>query len=294
MNAINALERSEFDPRIHEDLSNPPPQTVAFTDAFRRFAEQIVSKRRQEEEMASAAAIQRSLLPAAGVLEPVADLLDLDATMRPAREVGGDFYDYFLLDARRVAFFLGDVCGKGLPASLFAATVVTALRTTIREEPRLETAVARANAILCRDNAASMFATAFIGVLDLESGDLAYCNCGHNPPLIVDDGALTQLPATGIPLAMIDTASASERRVRLEKARKLIVYSDGVTEALNPREEEYGEERLAQTAVALAGMGANEAVPRILAEVDSFAEGAEQSDDITCIVLERRGARERS
>ena len=219
-NALDALERSEFDPRILADLQNPPPGTAAFTEAFRRFAEQIVSKRAQQAEMASAAAIQRSLLPSDGVLSAIADRVDVHAMIRPAREVGGDFYDFFLLDENRLVLAVGDVCGKGLPASLFAAIAVTVLRTTLRDELNLSQAMARANAILCRDNAASLFATLFICILDLRTGGLEYCNCGHNPPLIVSGRKVSALPATGLPLAMIDDRVAGVAQSRTRRGRR--------------------------------------------------------------------------
>ena len=103
--------------------------------------------------------------------------------MRPAREVGGDFYDFIPLDSNRLALVVGDVCGKGMPASLFMSVVVTVLRMAAREEQNAASAIARANALLCQDNKASMFATCFFAVLHLSEGVLEYCNCGHNAPI---------------------------------------------------------------------------------------------------------------
>lgn len=288
-NALSALERSEFDPRILDDLTNPPPQTAAFTEAFRRFADQIVSKRRQEAEMASAAAIQRSLLPDITCISPFAHDIELQATIRPAREVGGDFYDFFLLDDQRLVVAVGDVCGKGLPASLFAAIAVTVLRTTLRDETSLDRAMARANAILCRDNAASMFATLFIGVLDVGSGRLEYCNCGHNAPLIVSGKSMRHLPATGLPLAMLDDRVASVSETNLAPNDILILYSDGITEALNVEGEEFGDERLADAVADLVRDSAANLVQGLVTAADCFAGGAEQADDMTCLAVRLLG-----
>jgi sigma-B regulation protein RsbU (phosphoserine phosphatase) len=208
--------------------------------------------------------------------------------MRPAREIAGDFYDFFLIDPKRLVIAVGDVCGKGLPASLFAAIAVTVLRTTIREEANLEKAITRANSILCRDNAASLFATLFIGALDLESGRLDYCNCGHNAPMIVSANGVRTLPATGLPLAMMEDHAPVMKQTTLSSAEALVVYSDGITEALNAAGQEFGEDRLAETAQLLDNDATRAAVDRIIEAVDGFAGGCEQSDDITCAVIRRR------
>ena len=163
-NALAALERREFDSRILEQLENPPPQLAEFSAAFHRFASQILDKRRQHDEMASAAIIQQSFLPKTSNLAAIEGVLELHAEMRPAREVGGDFYDFFMLDADHFAIAIGDVCGKGIAASLFMAVVVTVLRTAAREEKDVASTISRANSLLCRDNASSMFATAFYAV----------------------------------------------------------------------------------------------------------------------------------
>ena len=181
-NALAALERREFDSRILEQLENPPPQLAEFSAAFHRFASQILDKRRQHDEMASAAIIQQSFLPKTSNLAAIEGVLELHAEMRPAREVGGDFYDFFMLDANHLAIAIGDICGKGIAASLFMAVVVTVLRTAAHEEKNVASIISRANSLLCRDNASSMFATAFYAVLNLRSGVLEYCNCGHNAP----------------------------------------------------------------------------------------------------------------
>ena len=285
-NALTALEKREFDPRILEDLRNPPPQLAEFAAIFRRFAGQILDKRRHQDEMASAAVIQQSLLPKRDLLESLAERLDIHAAMRPARDVGGDFYDVFLLDPHRLAFAIGDICGKGLPASLFMAIVVTVLRTTAREQPTVGAAIARANAILCRDNAASMFATAFFGVLDLRTGEIEYCNCGHNAPLVVSaDGTTRMLPATGLPLALYEDRSATPATLTLARGESLVLFTDGVTEAVNTGLQEFGDDRLLEETLSHRGVGAEQLVARLFAAVDAFAGDADQADDITCIVV---------
>jgi phosphoserine phosphatase RsbU/P len=233
-NALAALERREFDSRILEQLENPPPQLAEFSAAFHRFASQILDKRRQHDEMASAAIIQQSFLPKTSNLAAIEGVLELHAEMRPAREVGGDFYDFFMLDADHFAIAIGDVCGKGIAASLFMAVVVTVLRTAAREEKDVASTISRANSLLCRDNASSMFATAFYAVLNLRSGVLEYCNCGHNAPFqLLSSGETRGFPATGLPLALFADRSPAMASVTLNQSDTLVLFTDGVTEAMN-------------------------------------------------------------
>lgn len=285
-NALSALQQREFDPRILDDLSNPSPQLAEFSQAFRKFAQEIVGKRRQQDEVASAAIIQQSYLPSHAMLARAGSALELHADMRPARNMGGDFYDFFFLDDDRIAIAIGDVCGKGIPASLFMAVVMTVLRMSAREESDVEATIARANALLCRDNATSMFATVFYGVLDLRSGTLEYCNCGHNAPLIIDEtGNIRIMPATGLPLGLYVEGSATANAVQLTDQDLLVLFTDGVTEATNPSDEEFSEERLQQTLRGGRHLSARDVVGLIFREVDRFAQEAEQADDITCLVL---------
>jgi serine phosphatase RsbU (regulator of sigma subunit) len=285
-NALSAFEKREFDERILEDLRNPPAQLAEFSATFLRFANQISVKRRQQEEMASGAVIQQSLLPKTDLLVQIEDKVDIWAAMRPARDVGGDFYDYFMLDADRIAFSIGDVCGKGLPASLFMAVVVTVLRTSGRDGGELANAMARANATLCRDNAASMFATAFFGVLNVRTGVLDYCNCGHVAPILVAAGfEPATFPTTGIPLGLFEERPPKMAQTKIRPGDTLILFTDGVTEAMNAAGEEFGETRLLDIATTSAKNGAAKTVQALFSAVDDFAEGVEQSDDITCLVV---------
>ncbi len=285
-NALAALEKHEFDSRILEELSNPPPQLAEFSRTFKRFASEIIDKRRKHDELASAALIQQSFLPKTAVLKQIARRLDFDAKMRPAREVGGDFYDCFMLSDDHLAITIGDVCGKGIGASLFMSVVVTILRMAALDEKDVASTIAKANMILCRDNAASMFATVFYGVLDLRSGMLSYCNCGHNAPYVVAvDGTVKALPATGLPLALFADRSAKVASLLLHPSDVLFLFTDGVTEAMNNQSQEFGEEDLVRELVNLNKSSVSEIIAGVFAAVDRFADEAEQADDITCIAL---------
>ncbi len=286
-NALSALERREFDARILDDLANPSPQLVTFATAFQRFAGQIVDKRRKDDELASAALIQRSFLPRPEILKPVAAALDLSASMRPARDVGGDFYDYFLLDENRVAVAVGDVCGKGIPASLFMAVAITTLRGAAVEQHDVAATLARTNAVLCRDNDASMFATLFYAVLDLRTGELEYGNCGHNAPYVLSASGMRSLPTTGIPVGLLPDRSTAPARITLGKGDTLVMFTDGVTEAMNPGLEEFGNARFEALLKTIGTLAPAELVSRVFSDVDAFAAGEEQADDITCLTLRR-------
>lgn len=285
-NALSALQSRDFDMRILDELRNPSPELANFSAAFREFAQEIIGKRRGQDEVASAAIIQNSYLPKKDVLAGTEDALDLHVFMRPARNVSGDLYDFFPLDANRVVVAIGDVCGKGIPASLFMAVVMTVLRIAAREERSAEAIIARTNAILSRDNASSMFATLFFGILDLTHGTLEYCNCGHNPPLILlADGSIKSLAKTGLPLAIDADSLAQQRCVKLAPEDLLILFTDGVTEAMNPSEEEFTDGRLLDTLGAARTKDPETTVEFVLQAVKDFVQDAEQSDDITCIAL---------
>ena len=287
-NALTALERRELDKEILEDLANPSPELAEFSAAFRRFANQILSKQRQQAEVASASLIQQSFLPTESSVDLTDSDFEISAKIRPAREVGGDFYDFFELSADQVAIVIGDVCGKGIPASIFMAVVVTVLRTAAREQPDAATTIARTNAILCRDNAASLFATAFYGVLNIRSGTLDYCNCGHNAPLhILASGESSRLTATELPLALYTDRPYAASRIHLNPGDDLILFTDGVTEALNTMKQEFGDSLLEETLLGARGLTAAGLVSRLFSTVDSFAQGAEQADDIACVVIRR-------
>ncbi|MGJ0508356.1 MAG: PP2C family protein-serine/threonine phosphatase [Methylocystis sp.] len=287
--ALAALEKREFDSRILADLDNPPPALAAFASAFRRFANEIVVKRRQQDEMASAALIQQSFLPKETALNKTRRDIEIAGKIRPTREVGGDFYDFFRIDDNRLALAIGDVCGKGPPASLFAAIVVTLLRTIGRDQQDVGDAVNRANRLLCEDNDAAMFATVFFGVLDLRSGELRYVNCGHVAPVHLSaQGAPRRLASTGLPLGIDADCVSRAAACRLDPGDKLILITDGVTEAMNAAMEEFGDARFVEAVERAAHMPPSQLLTALVATVDDFVGGVEQADDIGCLVMERK------
>jgi serine phosphatase RsbU (regulator of sigma subunit)/CHASE2 domain-containing sensor protein len=255
--------------------------------ADRIMAAQRARQRLHEAEMASAAAIQRAMLPRDEAGGVAADRLDIFAHMTPAREVGGDLYDIVKLDKDRVAVTIGDVCGKGIPASLFMAITQTVMRLVVRTGADLQAEIKTANDLLVANNTEDMFTTLFCGVIDVRAGTLTYCNCGHNPPLLLrrDAGAFETLPNCGPPLAVMEGITYVPRTLALAPGDLLLLYTDGVTEAEDPQTAQFGTQRLQQAILETRGAPARRVVEHLVARVTAFANGATQSDDITCVAV---------
>jgi sigma-B regulation protein RsbU (phosphoserine phosphatase) len=249
---------------------------------------QIEDNQVRRQEMAVAKHIQQSVLPKP-LPDPDSLPVLLDAFMRPTREVGGDLYDYFHIDATHLALIIADVSGKGVPASLFMMRCRTVLHSLATSGLSVEQCVSRTNAALTEDNDLCIFVTLFFAVLDLETGRMTYCNAGHNPPyLLAADGRTTRLGLTGPAAAVIDGAVYETGGADLAPGDLLFLYTDGITDALSTGGELYGEERLSALVDSLRNSPPADVVAGVVAAVDSFAEGAVQYDDITCLALTRR------
>jgi sigma-B regulation protein RsbU (phosphoserine phosphatase) len=269
-------------------LRNPIPGLADFGQTFGRMAEQLILRRQRDDEMASAAVIQRALLPRVKQFAAQSGL-DVWATMTPARDVGGDFFDLIPLADGRVALGVGDVCGKGVPAALFMGITRTLIRINLRENPDLPGAIVKANAFLADNNAGQQFATALYAAYDPRSGALEYCNCGHLPGLIRrPGGAVEALSVGGLPVGLFESMKITVSRVQLRPGDLFLLYTDGVTEAEDPEARQFGEDRL-EGLLAKKGHGASASqwIARIEAAVREFARGRSQFDDITCLALRR-------
>jgi sigma-B regulation protein RsbU (phosphoserine phosphatase) len=283
--AATALGRDEYDPRMLAELTSQPGELASFARVFANMAAEIRQKRQRREEMQAAAAIQQSILPAPLPRAGPACAVDLHAEMRPARDIGGDFYDYFMLGEHWLALTVADVSGKGIPAALFMAISRTVLRSVAGADA-MARRMAEANRLLAAENTASMFVTIFHAVLDLASGVLRYCNAGHNPPyLLRAAGGCERLPPTGIPFGIDGEMHYRIDDVVLGPGDSLFLFSDGITEAFDPTGEEFGNARLTAALEAARGGSAARLVAGVLAATADFAAGAEQSDDITCLAL---------
>jgi serine phosphatase RsbU (regulator of sigma subunit) len=215
--------------------------------------------------------------------------IDLFAYMQPAKEVGGDFYDFFYLNPDKLLIVIGDVSGKGVPAALFMVMAKTLIRAIAKHEHEPKNILETLNPELCRDNDSAMFVTLFLATLQLSTGELWFSFAGHNPPLLIrQNGEVSYLVAktSGTAAGIIDICCYSEQSMRLQKGDALVLYTDGVTEAMNPTYELYNEERLQTHVTGLPTTHNAEAlVESILESVKAFAEDAEQSDDITLLAL---------
>jgi serine phosphatase RsbU (regulator of sigma subunit) len=206
--------------------------------------------------------------------------------LEPARTVGGDFYDCFMLDEDRLFFLVGDVSGKGLAASLFMALSKSLLKSiALRKKSDPATILTRASREISRDNRESLFVTAFAGVLDIRTGELAFCNAGHEPPVASLIGETPQrlLESGGPPLCVIQNYEYTNQRIQLGRGGWICVVTDGVTEAMNERGELYGSARLLGV---LRGQSEPAAILQAVRDdVRAFAGNAEQSDDLTLLCV---------
>jgi phosphoserine phosphatase RsbU/P len=283
--AAGALARDEYDDAILTELTNQQGELANFARVFANMAAEIRDKQQRRREMEAAADLQKSILPGPLGRDGAARAVDLHAEMHPARDIGGDFYDYFVIGEKRLVVTVADVSGKGIPAALFMAVSRTVLRS-IGGHDDIAAAMRDANRLLSADNDACMFVTLFYGVLDLANGVLHWCNAGHNPPyLLRANGGREMLRATGIPFGIDPVGFHRVGESVLMPGDGLFVYSDGITEAFNPAGELYGNERLERVLERAKGRRAVEIVADILADAARFAAGAEQSDDITCLAL---------
>lgn len=242
-------------------------------------------------DLSLAAEVQLAILPRE--FPPFADLasvIDIHATMKPAKDVGGDFYDFFRVDDDHIGFLMADVSGKGVPAALFMTMSHTLLRFTGTKTTDPVATVSDSNNMLARESFDSMFVTLFYGVLNVRTGEVRYVNAGHNPPYqLKADGTVSELPkSNNVCMGVMDDFPYKESVLTLEKGDMLVTFTDGVTEACDASNQLYGEERLEALLATLKGSSAEQITAAINSAVASHANGAEQSDDITILLIGRK------
>ncbi|MGE5276252.1 MAG: PP2C family protein-serine/threonine phosphatase [Acidobacteriota bacterium] len=274
----------DFTPTDARLLSLFANQAAAAIETARLHREAI-EKERIERELELAAAIQREILPRA---LPRVEGVELAAANVPTRQVGGDYYDLFPLSGGRLGFLVADVSGKGVPAALLVSTVHSAVHLQIDEAKTVVDLVARIDRHLRRFAATRKFLTLFFGLLEPDTGRFRYVSAGHNPALLARaNGGLERLESTGVPVGMLPNASWREEMVFLEPGDLLCVYTDGVTEAVDEREQEFGLERLSTIIARDASLPVGALCDRVIGAVADFARGMPQYDDQTLLLVRR-------
>ena len=249
------------------------------------------AEKKMEEELAFAKQIQTSAVPTVFPPFPEQESFGLYAMMDTAKAVGGDFYDFFLADDHTLALVMADVSDKGMPAALYMMRARTLIHTYAKQGFPVEEVASKANAALCEDNGAGMFVTAWIGFLDLENGNLSFVHAGHTSPLVLDKAGAWYLDRKkNLMLGSIDFAVFERQEMQLHHGESLLLYTDGVTEAMNPEKEMYGDHRLLKLLRKTERLGekdrnqyAEDQCRRVYEAVKTFAGNAEQSDDITML-----------
>ena len=248
---------------------------------------------RIENELNLAKNIQAHMLPSIFPAFPEDKEFDLYAFMEPAKEVGGDFYDFYKLDESHLALIIADVSGKGIPAALFMVISKTILKNEMHMGYSAEEAVGRVNHMLCEGNQDGMFVTAWIGVFNTENGELTYVSAGHNPPLIKQNDSYRYLKTRpGFILAGMDGIKYHSQTITLSPGDKLFLYTDGIVEAIDRKETMYGENKLLAYLNAHINDSCLDTIQGVREDVRTFASGAEQFDDITMLMLEFKHPKE--
>lgn len=284
----------EFEPpeiKSDDEIGRLATSFVYMRDSLKQHIDELTKTTAAKEKILSelriARDIQMSILPK--VIPPFSDnaRFDISATLRPAKEVGGDFYDFFFVGEDKLCFVVGDVSGKGVPAALFMAVAKTLIKSLAKRGLPPEEILRIVNKEVYHNNSSSMFVTVFFAILDLGSGELSFSNGGHNPPVIMRNDEDTAFLKTtyGAAIGAIETSQFKSERVTMKPGDAICLYTDGVTEAFNPQGDMFSEEKLVQTIEKNRHQSAIGIVESLLSSVDSFSSEAAQSDDITILCV---------
>lgn len=259
---------------------------VAVAIETARLHREILEKELVEKEIRIAASIQQRLIPKE--LPAIAGY-DVDAVALPSKTVGGDFYDVVVLDESKFMIAIADVSGKGIPASLLVSTLHASLHAYVQMGLNLDELVQRLNVMVHRNTTPERFITFFVSILETEHHTFSYVNAGHNFPLLLGKGGtnIRMLESVGMPLGMFGTATYETKSIPIERGDVLVLYTDGVTEAMNKSLLEYGEERFRECLIRNIHKTAREMKESVVADIQKFTGGVAQSDDLTLMVARR-------
>ncbi len=240
---------------------------------------------KMREELTVAASIQNDLLPSTMLDIPGYELY---ASTLPAASVGGDYYDFLDAEGAGTSLCVGDVSGKGMPAALLMANLQATLRAGLEASGHPGKVLEQSNRLLHRSTSAEKFATVFLATIDNALHELTYANAGHDPAILLStDGAVRELPATGLPVGLFESATYDEAKVPLGPSDVLIVFSDGITESMDTKANQFGRERILEAVTKVRHGSADEIAKTLITAVEAFSKGAPQSDDRTLLILKR-------
>ncbi len=294
-NIRSAMNNGAFDfatkPIDLDDLSVTIEKAIGQIEYIKKAQVEHSQLESLKTDLAVAREIQQAILPR--VFPPFPENekeIDVAALMTPAKDVGGDFYDFFRIDKNRIGVVMADVSGKGIPAAIFMAVSRTLIRTVGLQDYTPGKCLTKSNELLSTESVDCMFVTVFYGIYHIDTGELEYCNGGHNSPYIMHaNGNIEMLPVSKNPIVgVIEGIEFKGDTIHLAVGDTLLMYTDGVNEATNLNAEEYGDERMAEVLKTLNGKSCKEIVDGQLESVRAFAGEAEQSDDITIMALKRK------
>ena len=277
------------DVRTNEEFASLSDDINSTVLTLKRYIAEAAA--RIDKELEFAKAIQHSAIPMVFPPYPGHREFDIYATMDTAKEVGGDFYDFYFVGENKLGFLIADVSGKGIPAAMFMMTAKTLIKGYAESGKSVDEVFTIANAKLCESNEAGMFVTAWMGILDITTGLLEFANAGHNPPLVRHaDGRFEFLKSkSGFILAGMEGMKYRRNELVLSPGDEIYLYTDGVTEATNAENALYGEERLANLLNTMHSLSGEALCRAVKADIDAFAGDAPQSDDITMLYLKYNG-----
>lgn len=295
-NIRTAMNRGAFDfvtkPIDFGDLEMTIQKTLDEIHRLREALQAQTQLSSLQYDLSTAARIQQKIIPKTFPPFPDKKQIDIYASMDAAKDVGGDFYDYFFIDNERLAFLIGDVSGKGVPAAIYMAICRTMLRAVASQVADPGECLRRVNKMLIPDSDLTTFVTVFYGVLNIRTGSVKYCNGGHDLPIILRaDGSVETLEDTqGLLLGKFEPIDFETERVNLNKGDILVLTTDGVAEAMNREQDFYTTEKLEETLKEIGGgKTPKEVTEGIIASVKGFVNGYEQSDDITMLLVQYKG-----
>jgi len=283
LNVFNKVGSIGFTPEDQRMLTIIATQSAQVVENARLYDEEQ-SLKKIEEELKFASDIQQKLLPKEN---PAVEGYDISGKSSPAKEVGGDYFDFIPIENDKVVLCLGDVSGKGMPAALLMSNLQATLRGQALFTNSAGQCMTNANKLIYRSTDEQKFATLFYGILDYNSDTFDFSNAGHDPPYLINKKETIRLSKGGTVLGFLDNYEYEEDSVKLNSGDTIVMYSDGITEALNEKDEEFGEERLLSIINKNINKKSIEIIAEVIKSVKSFAQDMPQSDDITIVVIKK-------